>query len=802
MPAGPRNFYALGASRHPPARVPAGTLGGIHRSTPGGFVSIDPSPTAMRTTTHFTLPLALLALAPGLASAQQYFAQQVGMLPGPAKYSEGVEACDVDKDGDLDIFVADGDGFSGPGVKSQNILHINKKIESGILSFADESVARLGVHISYAKSVCTGDVNGDGWPDVLFANAFNSDPPSLYINQGPGSPGVFALESAARGLTTVLNGRGSQMGDLDNDGDLDIIISDSGTNYMGGTGGKPRLYINNGVGVFTENAANLGAPTKVSHMDVSLIDIDGDFDLDFYGANKGSSSGGTQYLLINNGSAVFGNSSALITLTSGNCYESELGDLDGDTDIDDFVISLSSLAEGVIRNNSVPSGTLTFTNLATFGGQDDNEAAFIDYDVDGDYDVLVGSLNVREKLYRNDGGMVFVDDSTRIQAVSDATLNCTVGDFDNDGRYDIVTVQGESGTMIDQFYRNTAGPIDTLAPVFVAFSSPVSGSPVGPFVARVKVRDQVLDDGVDYLSGSVRSVVLTGLTPQAISITGGGFSPAAPSVPAGSTVTWTNNTGVTQSVQSTSAPYTYNSGSLAPGAQFQYTFVNPGTYNYSSVGGPTGTITVTGSATTTACAHSGGQIFRCAIPDTAGGLGVELCYEYVFTDWIGNVSVSQSQRVSLFDCPTPVTYCTAKTNSLGCVPAIGSSGAASATATSGFWLTASNEINNKVGLVLYSEFGRDAAAFGPGGLLCVKAPTRRSKGFNAGGNPPPNDCSGVFAIDFNAFGRGLLGTPPNPAAYLSIPGQLVTAQFWGRDPGFPVPDNFSLSNGLEFLICP
>ena len=151
----------------------------------------------------------------------------------------------------------------------------------------------------------------------------------------------------------------------------------------------------------------------------------------------------------------------------------------------------------------------------------------------------------------------------------------------------------------------------------------------------------------------------------------------------------------------------------------------------------------------------------------------------------------------------PVAYCTGKVNSAGCTPAISSTGNMSATCTQGFVLSANNELNNKVGLVLYSEFGRDASAFGPGGILCVKAPTRRSKGFNSCGSPAPViDFSGVFAIDFNSFGRGLLGTPPNPAAYLSLPGQMVNAQFWGRDPGIPVPNNFSLSNGLEFFVGP
>ncbi|HTF89283.1 MAG TPA: FG-GAP-like repeat-containing protein [Planctomycetota bacterium] len=755
----------------------------------------------MRTnsTLNLGLPLALLALLPASASAQQYFTQQPGMLPGPDQYSEGVEACDVDKDGDLDLFVADGDGFSSPGIKHQNILLINKKIETGTLSFADESTTRLGVHISYAKSVCTGDVTGDGWPDVLFANAFNTDPPSLYINQGPANPGVFTLESSTRGLTTPLNGRGSQFGDLDNDGDLDLIVSDSGASYQGGAGGKPRLYVNDGTGHFTEHAVDLNAPIKVSQMDVSLVDLDNDFDLDFYGANKGNSAGGSQYVLLNNGSAVFSNSSALITVTSANCYESELGDLDGDTDIDDFVISLSGLSEGVIKNNLVPSGTLGFTNGTPFGSADDNEASFIDYDMDGDYDVLVGSLGAREKLYRNDGNMVFVDDSTRIQAINDPTLNCTVGDFDNDGRNDIVTAQGESFPRTNQFYRNVAGPQDTLAPSFVAFKDPPP-SPAGPFVARTKVRDQLLDDGVDYLSGSVRSVVSTAQQGAQIMITASSIFPAAPSYPVGTRVFWGNFSGVTQSVQSTTPPYTYNSGPIPANGGFEYTFVNPGVYNYMSSTGLSASITITGAVTTTPCTHSGGQIFRCAIPDTAGGAGVELAYEYVFTDHSGNLAVSLSRRVELFTCPAPFTYCTAKVNSLGCLPVISSTGSPSASLGFNFMLIGSNVRNEKPGLLIYSNAGQASAPF-QGGVRCVNVPIKRSIAVFSYGNPGPiNDCSGAYTLDMNTFATGSLGGLP--ASYLLVPGTQVDAQWWGRDQGFAPPNNSTLTGGLEFVICP
>jgi hypothetical protein len=222
-----------------------------------------------------------------------------------------------------------------------------------------------------------------------------------------------------------------------------------------------------------------------------------------------------------------------------------------------------------------------------------------------------------------------------------------------------------------------------------------------------------------------------------------------------------------------------------------------------------GTLVVTplgSTATQTSLAGQSSSPTSAAGTLVASGTGFSLAAPinttFPFSDPVSGASGSITLLGTLrahWTAAAPATHCSAKLNSLGCTPSISAVGTPSFSATSGFSVSAVNVLNNKPGLLLYSTSGTAATPF-QGGFLCQAAPIRRSTPLASGGNPPPNDCSGVYSIDLCAFAAGSLGGAPAPQ--LREPGTGVACQFWGRDPGFAAPNNSTLSNGLTYTVTP
>ncbi|MCC6409121.1 MAG: hypothetical protein IT453_18325 [Planctomycetes bacterium] len=142
-------------------------------------------------------------------------------------------------------------------------------------------------------------------------------------------------------------------------------------------------------------------------------------------------------------------------------------------------------------------------------------------------------------------------------------------------------------------------------------------------------------------------------------------------------------------------------------------------------------------------------------------------------------------------CTAPSIYCTTKTNSLWCNPAIGYTGSPTASGSTAFHVTGVNFINKKSGLLFYGSTPNGVAF--QGGTLCVKLPITRTSVQSSGGSTGTSDCSGTYDYDFESL--ILAGTDPS-----LVTGAKVYAQYWSRDPA--AVSTTSLSNAVAFEICP
>lgn len=160
---------------------------------------------------------------------------------------------------------------------------------------------------------------------------------------------------------------------------------------------------------------------------------------------------------------------------------------------------------------------------------------------------------------------------------------------------------------------------------------------------------------------------------------------------------------------------------------------------------------------------------------------------------IANASSTDSNANGLPDECEVLVYCTAKTNSLGCVPQVSASGSASLSSPDAFVIEATQVLNQRNGLLFYGYQGWNLDPF-QGGTLCVLPPLRRLPVQSAGGTlPPVSNCSGVYSFEFNAHAQSGLDT-------LISPGTQINAQWWSRDPGQIDGSGAGLSDAVQFVI--
>ena len=429
--------------------------------------------------------MSCLALAMAAHVSAQQFTYNAAALPAQNVWTNGVELVDVDGDNDIDILFANGSQYGGTGAQGLQPQHLFLNNGSGIFSAAH---AQLNVANFDAQMVIAEDFDNDGDPDLMYACGSTASPPRILMNNGTGT---FTDETASRIPAFGTNPQSFCVaaGDIDDDGDLDVVVTDGGT--FGGIAKQAILLKNDGSGVFT-NVTGAQMPADLYNaQDVTLLDLDGDFDLDIALSGKGA-TGKRGRVYLNNGAGNFSISTMMDAVGSSNTYEVDYGDLDADSDFDAAVQSIASFSEGWARNDGTATAMVK-TTFPTPNGDDDNEMLCLDYNNDGRLDVFIASLGGTEKAYRNLVGNTFAFATGLIQAQADSSLDMGTADLNGDDKYDLVTAQGESGNFLDKVYMN-GGSADALAPLLVASDVPGAlGDPETVF--HIHLRDQISDDG-------------------------------------------------------------------------------------------------------------------------------------------------------------------------------------------------------------------------------------------------------------------------------------------------------------------
>lgn len=349
---------------------------------------------------------------------------------------------DLDNDHDLDIFLGKGGGIDGRGGKPDEVWLNQGGTQGGVIGLFRDSGQRLGNASS--RSVSLGDINNDGYLDALTANA-----PQLHVqpwlNDGNGffraihtigqawsqnialgdldadgdldgvvgndagiiapsvsnevwlnfgglqgaTPGTFGWGQTLSGADSIV-----ALGDLDNDGDLDTVISN-------GAFGLPeninRVWLNDGQGAFSMSEESLGSDDAWG---VVIGDIDNDGDLDVLFFNDPV----FPFIWLNDGKSKFTPSHHSPGNSPVRNSKIALGDLDNDGDLDAFTIKSDGVYE-IWRNGSRGEFDI-IQRIDESGGSD---VALGDTDKDGDLDAYLANGSLLDKLWINDGGGKFTD---------------------------------------------------------------------------------------------------------------------------------------------------------------------------------------------------------------------------------------------------------------------------------------------------------------------------------------------------------------------------------------------------------
>lgn len=300
-----------------------------------------------------------------------------------------------------------------------------------------------------------------------------------------------------------------RLDDLDGDGDLDVLVPNCGGFFSSPAAQPFRVYKNDGKAKFTEAPEMFGGAFNAAIRVLDVGDIDGDGDLDVFAP---SASGAADRLFVNHGKGVFVDEASARIGSHSRSAAVRFLDVDADGDLDVFVAAGYAASEPVPARLYVNDGQGTFGEalgkLPNVGPSEIDDVDVFDADRDFDLDLLVNSHGEKPVLWLNDGTGTFVDAKAAL-GFSGAGLKYGPSACDVDGDGDL-----------DLWFDN-AGPDYTEALLI----NDGKGTFVDETVARVSGNPSADDNGVVCadvdLDGDFDAIVVSLGTPERVLLNDG-----------------------------------------------------------------------------------------------------------------------------------------------------------------------------------------------------------------------------------------------------------------------------------------
>jgi hypothetical protein len=335
--------------------------------------------------------------------------------------------------------------FAANIVNQNNLLFVNNRNST----FTKITTGAIVTDGGFSYGGCYGDFNNDGFTDLYVINGGGSanQVKFLYINNGNGT---FSRITTGAVAADVSGAWGASTVDYDNDGKLDIFVSNYNQNNF--------LYKGNGDGTFTKITTGNIVTDGGGSIGCTWCDYDNDGYKDLFVANSNFGSGQANFLYKNNANGTFTKiTTGSIVTDVFNSTGGSWGDYDNDGDFDLFVSNYSGANNNLYNNNGDGSFTKITAGAIVNDGGSSVGAAWGDYDNDGDIDLFVSNdLNENNFLYENNNDGTFTKITTGdIVNNSGRSNGCVWGDYDNDGDIDLYVANGDQPTPQNNFlYRN------------------------------------------------------------------------------------------------------------------------------------------------------------------------------------------------------------------------------------------------------------------------------------------------------------------------------------------------------------